>query len=907
MNKRFSTLVAAFAAIATVSYAQIGDKYVYLKTSSSTYLTVTKENSAKADSVWFKAAGATKAEKDSALWLPKYVETMTSGDSVFQFVNKATQKNLSFAVKKNGADKYGTMIAPGIEKFVFKSGVASGSAIYAAYNLDGKNVIVSLSSNPGELAVAENLDVTNSGAVSLVEVEAPGALNLTTVADLAGKLSSFKFEFKGKDGGIFTATDLIPVPVNGKYRFQVVGQEKSTKGTKKDQYITIDTTMIGSTTSIQVAAFKLDTIVAAGGAQYQGGNEGLQTFKLSMDLGNDSISMTTDSIVRFVNGKYEVAVNGGSGYTYIVGYKTFNGAPVLCIDSAAIEAPFITLAKGTPVKLAGGTGVYSLQLKAKGGNTNATYNDKYLVGDGSTPSAAVAAASAYIPSTQFYVKEHEDGTYSIQGREATSISTKTGSNGETYGEAIASSLLLDEKPLYAVDVANGVYHLGKGNGQDTLVFKKLDVDLTNEHIGYKYYTKEEMGYGAVKFNLASAAADDIYLSLVQDSVIAGAKGAEKALELRLVEGAEITQDTVYYGAQALGDTLVRVAYALEQAYDAEGRLAHENVSGVEVVKLSKDANLQNQRFFFVAGPAEDSYKIVEAMTANNDILTLNISNLSVTYDEPVAGVETYFNIEGAEAPIYKKMESGHYNIGNGLEMLTASAGVAKMLRVGDELKAASTADDFSLYVDSAYVNRGEDNTEYGYYIYKGAEVKNDTIIGSVLSAKGKFAADAAKGDSAIFRSATIVADTIAYEGDLDKDGKQNTYKVRDAKNTSLVGFKVVEEGGFEIVALNSNKKLAVVNGVVIFSDNVAPLTFTTEATEAPTANEDVEVSEVTVIAGNGNVTVAGAQGKKVVISNILGQTVANTVIASDNATIAAPQGVVVVAVEGEEAVKAVVE
>jgi len=905
MNKRFSTLVAAFAAIATVSYAQIGDKYVYLKNSTS-YLTVTKENTAKADSVWFKAAGVTKAEKDSALWLPKYVETMTSGDSVFQFVNKATQKNLSFAVKKNGADKYGTMIAPGIDKFVFKSGVASGSAIYAAYNLDGKNVIVSLSNIPGELAVAENLDVTNSSAVSLVEVEAPGALNLTTVADLAGKLSSFKFEFKGKDGGIFTATDLIPVPVNGKYRFQVVGQEKSTKGTKKDQYITIDTTMIGSTTSIQVAAFKLDTIVAAGGAQYQGGNEGLQTFKLSMDLGNDSISMTTDSIVRFVNGKYEVAVHGGATSTYIVGYKTFNGAPVLCIDSAAIEAPFITLAKGTPVKLAGGTGVYSLQLKAKGGNTNATYNDKYLVGDGSTPSAAVAAASAYIPSTQFYVKEHEDGTYSIQGREATSISTKTGSNGETYGEAIASSLLLDEKPLYAVDVANGVYHLGKGNGQDTLVFKKLDVDLTNEHIGYKYYTKEEMGYGAVKFNLASAAADDIYLSLVQDSVIAGAKGAEKALELRLVEGAEIAKDTVYYGAQALGDTLVRVAYALEQAYDAEGRLAHENVSGVEVVKLSKDANLQNQRFFFVAGPAEDSYKIVEAMTTNNDILTLNISNLSVTYDEPVAGVETYFNIEGAEAPIYKKMESGHYNIGNGLEMLTASAGVAKMLRVGDELKAASTADDFSLYVDSAYVNRGEDNTEYGYYIYKGAEVKNDTIIGSVLSAKGKFAADAAKGDSAIFRSATIVKDTIAYEGDL-KDGKQNKYKVRDAKNTSLVGFKVVEEGGFEIVALNSNKKLAVVNGVVIFSDNVAPLTFTTEATEAPTANEDVEVSEVTVIAGNGNVTVAGAQGKKVVVTNVLGQVVANKVIASDNATIAAPQGVVVVAVEGEEAVKAIVK
>lgn len=76
---------------------------------------------------------------------------------------------------------------------------------------------------------------------------------------------------------------------------------------------------------------------------------------------------------------------------------------------------------------------------------------------------------------------------------------------------------------------------------------------------------------------------------------------------------------------------------------------------------------------------------------------------------------------------------------------------------------------------------------------------------------------------------------------------------------------------------------------------------------APTANEGVEVSEVKVIAGEGQVTIASAAGKKVVISNILGQVVANTVLTSDNAAIAAPQGVVVVAVEGEEAVKAIVK
>ena len=84
--------------------------------------------------------------------------------------------------------------------------------------------------------------------------------------------------------------------------------------------------------------------------------------------------------------------------------------------------------------------------------------------------------------------------------------------------------------------------------------------------------------------------------------------------------------------------------------------------------------------------------------------------------------------------------------------------------------------------------------------------------------------------------------------------------------------------------------------------------FNSEVTdEKPTDNEEIATSEVTVIAGAGQVTIANAAGKKVVVSNILGQTVANTVITSDNAVIAAPQGVVVVAVEGEEAVKAIVK
>ena len=74
-----------------------------------------------------------------------------------------------------------------------------------------------------------------------------------------------------------------------------------------------------------------------------------------------------------------------------------------------------------------------------------------------------------------------------------------------------------------------------------------------------------------------------------------------------------------------------------------------------------------------------------------------------------------------------------------------------------------------------------------------------------------------------------------------------------------------------------------------------------------TDNEDIAVEEgVSVIAGNGAVTIQGAAGKTVVITNILGKAVANTVLTSDNQTINVPAGIVAVAVEGEEAVKAIV-
>ena len=77
--------------------------------------------------------------------------------------------------------------------------------------------------------------------------------------------------------------------------------------------------------------------------------------------------------------------------------------------------------------------------------------------------------------------------------------------------------------------------------------------------------------------------------------------------------------------------------------------------------------------------------------------------------------------------------------------------------------------------------------------------------------------------------------------------------------------------------------------------------------ETATSNEGIEATGVSVVATNGAVIVKGAEGKNVVITNVLGQQVANTVVSSSEASIAAPAGMVVVAVEGEAAVKAIVK
>ncbi|WP_337941822.1 DUF6383 domain-containing protein [Parabacteroides sp.] len=167
---------------------------------------------------------------------------------------------------------------------------------------------------------------------------------------------------------------------------------------------------------------------------------------------------------------------------------------------------------------------------------------------------------------------------------------------------------------------------------------------------------------------------------------------------------------------------------------------------------------------------------------------------------------------------------------------------------------------------------------------------------------------------------------------VGKDGKETAFNLNSpAFNAVKFAFRYVDHEAetFKIqtmfkeyypaqaVADDSKVKahnegyLKWINGTVVVEENYAngDVFGIQEGFEGnPTANESIDAaSTISVVATNGAVIVKGAEGKNVVISNVLGQQVANTVVTSSEATISAPAGVVVVAVEGEAAVKAIVK
>lgn len=228
--------------------------------------------------------------------------------------------------------------------------------------------------------------------------------------------------------------------------------------------------------------------------------------------------------------------------------------------------------------------------------------------------------------------------------------------------------------------------------------------------------------------------------------------------------------------------------------------------------------------------------------------------------------------------------------------------------------ASEAGEDLTFWVDTVHSDRNIPS----FYIAKGGNFLYNAVDSAEYYAARKnyrFNMENQAGGEAklIFKAGELVSsDTLrtTVDGKFVLVAEKDNAPKKIKGNLAKFQYQIIldENGSDEYVIRQGKKYVSQYNNYFYMdADKKNAVRFFIESQSAPTANEGVEVAAIKVIAGEGNVTIAGAQGKKVVISNILGQVVANTVVSSDNATIAAPQGIVVVAVEGEEAVKAIVK
>ena len=407
-----------------------------------------------------------------------------------------------------------------------------------------------------------------------------------------------------------------------------------------------------------------------------------------------------------------------------------------------------------------------------------------------------------------------------------------------------------------------------------------------------------------------------------------------------VDPYEAYNDYVYYDAgdkevktKLNGDTIAVSSYSFKM-YGADNTYL-----GVTATNLTPETqvDVEDAQQFLVKANKNGTYSLIEVAAGNTDYRDIVADNTAKTFsvDETSAKVDNDANGNSAfydytaeyvlsiekevltpslkHEPNYvtfNASDKGYVAMDSTLfEGIVAPVSMLRAAYTADELTFRLDTADTNAYVPAFYISH------IGKFMYN-AKDSADYYNDGTASAEGNknYKLEDKESAKALFRAATLVAsDTLA----TTVNGKEVAVTVNKTKTTlgGLNNFKyqIVQrtkdsEGEYVIKSVNDRLYLFNLNGHLGFTaDPAKALVVYVEQSQSPVANEAVTTSSIKVIAGNGVVTVMGAQGKKVAISNVLGQTIANTVVTSSEATIAAPAGVVVVAVEGEAAVKAIVK
>lgn len=561
-----------------------------------------------------------------------------------------------------------------------------------------------------------------------------------------------------------------------------------------------------------------------------------------------TIDLKNDSLAMFVAG------TPFDNDAVRVVYASVEATKVLTVskveDGGAVEqgsVPYITLSKGTPTTIPTGTGVYFLKRANKDANEGRYYVTSNTYMD-DKPSVNLAKG-------QWYIKE-TDGKYSIVDR----------SENTTFASLNSEA--------FAVQGMANTYTFGSSTDSVTIEFQP--VNLNDHYLGSLYFTENELNDNGYVLNLISGTTgvSNIY-AYTTDSILKGKVGdAKDAAIFKL-----IPSDTVSAGgAVTLGDELFVISYKLKGLFNSDTITAQS-----DSLKFSKSESALS--FKFISDATAEKYAM---LSSTNQYVGMNVNTSCVQLSEKAA----YVNLEAVDAPEYASFASAHKRLAynnNALAMNPLNF-FAEMKDEGNPItKANYEADYFSLWVEQDTVIAGKQL----YFISSGVANggKAEANIRYYLAAKDT-------------TRAGIDADTYAMFISHDS--------IKTMKNNpALFAFKTAEEGGYYLEnqkELNENGKpyVGVVNGFAVMQTTPSAA-FEVQTASAPTANEEMNVSEIKVISNDGQVIVTNASGKMITLSNILGQIIGVRRANSEYFSMPATSGIVLVTVEGDATYKVIVK
>lgn len=864
MNKKSTLLAAALMAVGslTANAAEVtpvpstewtAGNYYYLKTGSE-YLSLYGN---KADSVIFKEikAGASKLSIDSALWEITKVRTETGGNNVYQFKNKKTKAILSFAKSESAKP----ILAEGVSEWSFNDGKISA-------HWDDK--VMTLSKGVDGI-------IFKDGTESNFSVEAPKAVYELNAGELGESFSTFKLSFGGEfDGDIFSGKDLIAKPVDGENYFvtlKVKGDEFFADG--KGKFLGVDTlkTKISNAENVFGAKFTVDSTYE-NASMHTLLNEDFQKFKFIVDLKNDSLAMFVYRAPTVNDEKMEKS----SDLVRVV-YTQIDDKKVLTVSERGENskplngvAPFITVTKGTPAEITGGTGVYFLKSASKtstGGEYISSYANSKIKTMTGTPSVNQLEG-------QWYIKE-EGGMYSIVDRKNN------------------TSMLLKGE-VFAVQGMVNTFTFG-GNA-DSITVEPQKVNFDDKYLGSVNFTKSELANNGYVLNLIPAGAETSKsYTFTSDSILQVKSGeAKDAVIFKLVP----VDTTKTAGAQSLKDTVSIVTYKLKSQF-SDKYVAFDNVK--KALKLSTVDN-DALEFHFNTSVDGGKYNIEvihpeDPVVYSNKYITADLASSNMVLSETPA----YFNFVEMEAPEYGTFDSGNKRFTSDLKSLTMNPlnFFAEVKQEGQEiLKSTYGKDNFSLWLSKSKASTAEKPLYF---------IMTSQAVDGVPGVDRNYYYMVSGRDSSLYND---VAKTMPRVNFIQNDTIET---MKDsAKNPALFALKVTESGNYllqnqqELNRTDGAPYVGIINNVVVMTKD--GLEFSVETAPAPVANEEMEApNTIKVIGGVGEFSIRNAHGKKITVSNILGQTIGTRVVSSDYVTIPTARGVVIVSVEGDQAYKVIVK